>query len=396
VNSAGVLLVTRRYWPLPGGWEKIWMRLLSELVRRGRRATVLTMQRHPEWPTETVQNGVRIVRIAPPAANAWGEYRYLQRLTRAVESRRKEFNVALVAGLRSDAYALVEAGRRGRFPVVLQPEQPGLAGDCHWQLDARCGNRIKRRCYRADAFLAATPLLERELIAAGYARSRIRRIEIGVEVAETATQSTRNDARRALAQADPALALVDDEPLVVCVGRLRLTKGCDVLLSAWQRVAHEVARGTLWFVGEGPDAEALRRRVQALGLSERVCLTGAFDDVDDVYRAADVVVCPAVADGPAVALLEACGFGLPVVSSDAATHRDRLANEIEALLYARYDADALAESLIRTLRNPTEARRRGEAARLRIVREHAECDMVDQYERLFDELTHTVAARAAV
>ena len=72
MKPAGLLLVTRRYWPMPGGWEKVWTRLLGELARRGRNAIVLTPRQQTDWPAETIHNGVRIVRLPPPARGGWG------------------------------------------------------------------------------------------------------------------------------------------------------------------------------------------------------------------------------------------------------------------------------------------------------------------------------------
>src|SRR5262249_46118366 len=136
---------------LPGGWESVWARLLGELVRRGRKVTILTPRLQPDWPAETVHNGVRVVRLAAPGNSRWSQYRYLSRLTQLLRTLRDDFDTALVAGLHGDAYATVGEARRAGFKVVLQPEQPGVDGDCYRQIEAACGTRLKKRCYRADA-----------------------------------------------------------------------------------------------------------------------------------------------------------------------------------------------------------------------------------------------------
>ncbi len=386
MNRPGLLVVTRRYWPMPGGWESTWARLLGELVRRGRKVTVLTPRRQRDWPAETVHGGVRIVRLAPPGITPWSELRYLSRLTQAMRSLRDDYELVLTAGLRGDAYAAVGEARSLRVPVTLQPEQPGVGGDCYWQIEAPCGARIKRRCYRADAYLAATPLLERELIAAGYARSRIHQLPLGTALPEMAKTAERIEARRNLAQADPALAPSAVRKLVVCVGRLRLNKGLGLLLDAWRQVIEQSQQAELWLVGEGPDAPTIRERIFELGLVDSVRLTGAFDDLEDVWRAADAAVCPTLVDGPAVAFLEAASHGLPIVASDVATHRERFADDVEARFYDRNDSAALARALIETLTNAAQATQRGEAARRRTARDYSLSQMADAYEALFAQL----------
>lgn len=386
MNRGRLVVVTRRYWPMPGGWESTWARLLGELVRRGRKVTVLTPRHQTDWPTETVHNGVRVLRIAPPGRSRWSQYRYLARLTKSLRTWRGEFDAALVAGLRGDAYATVGEARRAGFPVMLQPEQPGGDGDCYWQIEAPCGARLKKRCYRADAYLAATPLLERELIAAGYARSRIHSVSLGVDLPKATTTAERIEARRNVAHADPALAGVSGRQLVVCVGRLRVSKGLDVLLDAWRRVIESCPNAELWLVGEGPDAATLRERIFELGLYDRVRLTGAFDDLEDVWRAADVAVCPALGDGTAIVLIEAAAHGLPIVASDVSTHDDLFAAGSEVTSYPRRDATALAAALVATLSDLPKAQELGAAARRRTARDYSLAQTADAYEVLLDQL----------
>lgn len=393
-NLPGVILATRHFWPLPGGWENVWSRLLSEWVRRGGRATVLTPTWQLDWPPETIQNGIRIVRLPAPSSGGHGEVRYLMRLRRALRQLRPTYDVAIVAGMRGDAYTVLGEVRPQGVPVVLVPERPGLAGDCHWQIEACCGARVKRRCYQADLFAAATPLIERELIAAGYARPRIKRLPIGVPIPTATTADARREARRSLAQADPALGLADGGRLVVYVGRLRMGKGLETLLAAWREVVAQDQHVKLWLVGEGPDTGAVRDRVIETGLVPTVRLTGAFDDVDDVYLAANVAVRPDLEDGPAIGLLEAASYGLPIVASDLSTHCDLLADGVEMLSYPRRDAAALTEALRRVLGEADLARTLGANVRVRTTADYALPRMADDLERLIGEATANRSMRS--
>jgi glycosyltransferase involved in cell wall biosynthesis len=371
---------------MPGGWESTWARLLGELVRRGRKVTVLTPRQQVDWPIETVHNGVRVLRLAAPGRSRWSQFRYLARLVNSLRKLRAEFDSALVAGLGGDAYATLGEAQRSDFPVLLQPERPGIDGDCYRQVEASCGPRLKKRCYRADAYLAATPLLERELIAAGYARSRIHGVPLGIDQPPMPTPAERMEARRNIAHADPALAAVANRKLVVCVGRLRMSKGLDVLLDAWRRVVESHADAELWLVGDGPDAAALRERIFEFGLYDRVRLTGAFDDLEDVWRAADAAVCPSPVDGIGVALREAAAHGLPVVASDAATHAELFSAEREVALFPRGEAPALAESLLRVLSDTPWAAQLGVAARRRAAHDYSPTSAANAYEAILDRV----------
>ncbi|MGH7194487.1 MAG: glycosyltransferase, partial [Candidatus Saccharimonadales bacterium] len=300
-----LVLITRRFWPLVGGAEMVAARLAAGLQARGAATTILTARWHREWPAEIEHHGVRVVRLNNPRLRGWGTWRYMQAVARWLKEHRASFDLVYVSMLKHDAYAAVTAGRRERFPVVLRAEGAGLTGDCYWQLEANCGLRIKRRCFQGEAFVAPSPAIERELIAAGYARERIHYLPNGVPMPDDGDENTRASARADLAAAEPSLAHDTAAPLVVYAGRLHEMKGLEYLLRAWPDVQQRVGQPRLWIVGDGPDRWRLIGLIETMGLSTSVRLVGPFDDVEDFLRAADVFVLPSLEEGMSLALLEA-------------------------------------------------------------------------------------------
>ncbi|QES48701.1 glycosyl transferase family 1 [Streptomyces venezuelae] len=114
-------------------------------------------------------------------------------------------------------------------------------------------------------------------------------------------------------------ALRGDGPLAVCVGRLCQQKGQDVLLRAWREVLGTVPGARLALVGDGPDAERLRRTAPP-----GVLFAGAAADIRPWLRAADLVVLPSRWEGMALAPLEAMACGRPVLVSDVSGARESL------------------------------------------------------------------------
>lgn len=394
MTALRLLFVTRRFRPLTGGLENLSIRLLGEWVRRGHKATVVTPRWHADWPEETDYSGVRVCRIEPPGGGCWGEARYARRLAAACRAVRLQTDVAVVSGILTDAVTLLGERRRGGPVVALQPERPGVSGDCNLQIEQRGGRRIKQACFGADAFLALTPLLQRELTAAGYARARIHPVTLGIPQRSATDLSQRQEARRNLASVDPALALEPLQPLVVYVGRLRLGKGLETLLAAWRRIAESGRRVMLWLVGEGPDAGYLREKAIELGLASCVRLTGAFDDVEDALRAADIAVCPALEDGIGLGVLEAASFGLPIVAADTTTARGFVTADKEAILFEKLDDAALAQAILRLLDDAPFAQRLGAAARAGVQRTHSLSTMVDDYESILGLIARRPAREA--
>lgn len=383
-----LVLVTRRFWPHIGGAEVAMANLAAELHAAGHQVTLLTARWQDDWPDEIQHRGVRVIRLRQPQTRIWGTLTYVRELARWLAAHAGQIDLAYVSMLKHDAYGAVSAAR-GRFPVVLRAEGAGLTGDCHWQLEARCGRRIKHRCQRAQAFVAPSPAIERELIAAGYARPRIIPIPNGVSLTETSgdtSEETRRDARAALALAHPGLALAPDAPLAVYTGRLHENKGLFDLVDAWPAVIARRPTARLWFVGDGPLRAALVSRIESRDLGGRMSVAGPFDKVDEVLDAANLYVLPSREEGMSLALLEAMAAGLPVVASDIPGNRLLVEHERHGLLAPEGDPAAWSMAVNRLWDEPELGRKLASEARGRVAREFSIAKMVEEHLRLFVRL----------
>lgn len=387
-----VVLITRGFWPLVGGAELVAARLAAAFHERGVGTTVLTARWHAQWPEFIEHHGVRVVRLAHPRARFYGTWRYMRAIGRWLRQNRTHYDLAYVSMLKHDAYATVTAARRLGFPIALRAEGAGQTGDCFWQLEATCGARIKRRCLLADAFVAPSPAIERELIAAGYARERIHYLPNGVTLPEANDEAGRQRSRAALGEADPALKIGPDIPLAVYTGRLHEMKGLEYLIRAWPHVLERVPRARLWLVGEGPDRARLSGLIEVLGLQGMVQLAGPFDDVEDCLRAGNVFVLPSLEEGMSIALLEAMAMGLPVVATAIPANEVLIADHVCGRLVAKGDCLALAQVIAELLSAPATAARLGEAARRRVEADYSLDRAVDAHLELFQRL---IAARSA-
>jgi D-inositol-3-phosphate glycosyltransferase len=91
-------------------------------------------------------------------------------------------------------------------------------------------------------------------------------------------------------------------------------------------------------------------------------------EVFDLYRAADVVVQPAVAPEPFSRVpLEAAAFGRPVVASDAGGNAEAVVDGVTGLLVPRDNAAALARALGRLLADEPLRAKLGEQARAHVA-----------------------------
>ena len=173
------------------------------------------------------------------------------------------------------------------------------------------------------------------------------------------------DFARMLAEPAPAAANGDHPLRVLAVGRMVAKKGFDVLVDACgvlrgRGVAFEAA-----IVGqEDKHSPAVRDRIAALGLEEHVLLPGPMgqEALLREYRRASALCMPSRLladdrDGIPNVLVEAMAAGTPVIASAVSGIPELVEHEVNGLLVAPEDPEALADTLLRLHRDPALSRR---------------------------------------
>lgn len=117
-------------------------------------------------------------------------------------------------------------------------------------------------------------------------------------------------------------------------------------------------------VGEGELSGLLRRLAPA-----NVAFWGRRTEMPELYRAADALLQPTLAENQSLATLEAMASGLPVVTSRIPAQLELVTPE-ENGLAVEPSPTLLAEALRRLERDPTLRLRIGEAARKRVLERH--------------------------
>ena len=370
-------IVTRRFWPLVGGPERMLANLAAALRPRGVEATIVTVRWRNAWPARPLFGDAPVVRLEPPPLGPWNTLRYMRALAGWLRRHGEDFDVVYVSQLQQEAYAALRAVRR-RMPVLLRAERVGRRGDCLWQIEAPCGRRIKRECMAAAGVAAPNRAVQRELEAAGYPRDRIAYLPYGVALPPPRTPLAQAAARCALADAHPALQLVDRATLAVAIGAQRPDEGLDRLLTVWRTFAAHWPGAKLWLVGPTPDRRGVEEQIERRQLAGRATVVGAFDHLDDLFAAADLFVAPSPHGSP-VALLEAMAAGLPVVAAATAANRSVLTDQEEGLLVPEGDAAALLAGIGRLSADRDLAARLAAVARSRVEAEFSLAAMADQH-----------------
>ncbi len=385
MNTLRLAIVTRTFWPHVGAAETMAVRLAAGLVDAGCTVTVLTARWQKQWPPCIRYHDVAVRRIGPPPDGRWTAWWYRHAVGRWLRRNAGALDAAYVFGLRQEADAVLRAVG-ARLPVVLRAQAawpqggwapaPGVPGRCRATEPWMAAPAVVCRC-EADAAEAA---------AAGYPRGQIHSVHDGVCILPPRTGKTRGQARTTLADANNSLRLPDWAPLAVYLGRWANDRGLEFLAAAWPPIARRWPNARLWFVGEGPFRDGLRRQISGLKLSGRAMLVGRFDHVEDLLAAADVLVHPGVRPTPSVAVAEAMGAGLPVIAADSPGHRALVEHDRTGLLVPPDQIAPISEALERLFDDRTLADRLGQTAHDRAGRHCALAQMVDQHVTLFTSL----------
>jgi glycosyltransferase involved in cell wall biosynthesis len=161
------------------------------------------------------------------------------------------------------------------------------------------------------------------------------------------------------------LGVARNAPVVGFVGRLTRDKGLPELIEAFDTILGAEPETHLLLVGWFDASEdalggEMRRRIES---HPRIHLTGLVEDTAPYYRAMDVMVLPTWREGFPNVVLEAGATGIPVVTTLSTGSRDAVVPEVTGLLIPPGYPEAIAEAVLKLLRDPVRRRRMGKAAR---------------------------------
>ncbi len=114
----------------------------------------------------------------------------------------------------------------------------------------------------------------------------------------------------------------------------------------------------------GYDATLASKLIDQLGVRDRIAMLGEvpYDRLAELYRQADLFVCPSYSESFGHPMLEAMASGVPVVAANLPVHRE-ICGEA-SLYFDTFDEKELARECVRVLTDPDLAdtlRTRGEA-----------------------------------
>lgn len=111
------------------------------------------------------------------------------------------------------------------------------------------------------------------------------------------------------------LGVGDDTKLIGFCGRFRLQKNPLFLLEIFAEYAHMEANTKLMMVGIGELEQQMHKKVEELGIADKVMFLGARTDMPDLYQAMDLFLLPSLFEGFGIVYAEAQCAGVPCLAT---------------------------------------------------------------------------------
>ena len=300
-----LLIVTRRFWPYSGLTEIALAELAQNFQAFGHRVTIASLRWAKDWCEEFDFCGIRVVRFGRPVAGPWSSFRYSRALGRHLKLN--DYDAVIVSGLGDEALAATRTVNE-ETPVVLHIDEgfDGVFGSIH--------RKHIETCLAADAAVANSPAVASFL--RGYSEMpELSVVPMGIRRSENSIgpKVGRGEIRECLTKTHPVLRVERDQLLVVACSRMNHECGLTQVVEAWPQVLRQTPGAKLWLIGEGRSTGKVWESIIKLDLAHSVILPGNFDNLDEIFAAADLYV---HADGPSQTgdgLLRAMASGIPAV-----------------------------------------------------------------------------------
>lgn len=173
---------------------------------------------------------------------------------------------------------------------------------------------------------------------------------------------------------DPVVK-ADDATDVAYVGEFRHIKGADLLIDAVARLRADGKPVTLTLGGDGEEMDALKARVQKLGLTEAVRFIGHVK-ARYGFSKGGLLVVPSRGDSMPYVVIEAAAAGIPMVAANVGGIPEIFGPYTDAL-FAPNAVGAMADAIETALADPAGTQDRAKSLRERVLVHFSQKAMVE-------------------
>jgi glycosyltransferase involved in cell wall biosynthesis len=233
---------------------------------------------------------------------------------------------------------------------------------------------LKYRSAKINRYIAVCNAAKTELAKGGVPPEKIDVIPSAVDMKKYAAA---HEKRKTLAFKPPYR--------IGLIGHYAWFKGHEYLLQAAKTVLKEFPDTT--FVFAGRDTEKLQELAEQYGVADRVEILGERKDVPDILAGLHIFAMPSLQEGIATALIEAQSAGVPAVATRIGGIPDVMIDGETGLMVPDRDAEALAQALLRYMKEPALAASMAERGHARVIANFDLPAVCDRLEKEYKEVS---------
>lgn len=214
----------------------------------------------------------------------------------------------------------------------------------------------------------------------GRSPSKTEVIHTGIELDRFAPDRNRDTTRA-------ALGYPPDVMVIGTVSRIaEARKGMAQFAAMAGHVAARFPHIRFLIVGDGPTRASLERQIAALGIADRVRITGWRTDIPDLLAAMDIFVMPALVEGGPTTVLEAMAMAKPTVTTRVGMVPEVVKHGVSGMIVEPGNARALADAVLQLLNDEHLRQHLAQHARRVAEARFSVETMVAHYLRLFQRV----------
>ena len=144
---------------------------------------------------------------------------------------------------------------------------------------------------------------------------------------------------------------MDNEKIILYVGRLVYEKGIQNLISAMPKILQGYHDTKLVIAGKGGMFDELKAQSDSMGLGNKVYFTGYLNSkqVQKMYKCADIAVFPSTYEPFGIVALEAMLAGIPTVVSDVGGLNEIVEHGVDGMKSYAGNPNSIADSVLTLL-----------------------------------------------
>ena len=344
-----ILMLTWEYPPrIVGGIARVVHDLSKRLIKDGHDVTVVTYRDNTDVQAYEDDKGVKVYRVdnymirtnnfidwimqlnfnmvskATEIINKEGGFDVIHAhdwlVTYAAKTLKNAYDIPIVATIHA-----TEAGRNSG----IHDETQRYINDTEWLLT-----------YEASEVIVNSNFMKNDIQRLfGLPYDKINVIPNGINLSNFTGIERDYDFRRQYA--------MDNEKIILYVGRLVYEKGIQHLIAAMPKILSNYNDAKLIIAGRGGMIDELRVEAANLGLNNKVYFTGYLNSkqVQKMYKCVDVAVFPSTYEPFGIVALEAMLAGVPTVVSDVGGLDEIITHGVDGMKSYAGNPNSIADSV---------------------------------------------------